>query len=259
MGTTQEYRRAMVTGASSGIGIAFADRLADAGSDLILVARNRERLGEVAERIRARTHRVVDVLPADLEDREQLAAVEARLRERDDIDLLVNNAGYGHTGDFVEQPVEHSQGQIDCNITALTRLAHAAMHSMRAVHRGAILNVASGAAWIPTPKMAVYAATKAYVVHFTQALAEEARADGVTVSVVCPGFTRTEFQERASYDASALPAFIWQTADQVAGEALQAMASGKVVCNTGLHNKLTAGMLTFVPRQMLAKAAARLG
>lgn len=259
MGTQRHYRRAMVTGASSGIGTAIAERLADAGSDLILVARNRARLDEIAGRIASKTHRVVEVMQADLEDRAQLAGVEARLRERDDIDLLVNNAGYGHTGAFAELPVEDAQGQIDCNITALTRLAHAALHSMRAVHRGAILNVASGAAYIPTPKTAVYAATKAYVLHLTRALAEEARADGVTVSVVCPGFTRTEFQERARYDTSTLPDFVWQTADQVAREALDALAAGSVVCDSGLHNKVLKGVLAFVPAQLLAKAAGRLG
>jgi short-subunit dehydrogenase len=253
------YRRALVTGASSGIGKAFAERLAGAGSDLVLVARNAERLQELGDELCRHGSGQVEVIAADLEDREQLAAVESRLIEPGDIDLLVNNAGYGYTGAFAEVPLAKSQGQIDCNITALTRLAHAALQAMSENGDGAILNVASGAAFIPTPQMAVYAATKAYVVHFTQALAEEARRDGVTISVVCPGFTRTEFQERAKYDSSSLPDFVWQSADEVAAEALEALAAGKVVCNTGLQNKVAAQVIGLLPRSLVVGLAGRLG
>jgi short-subunit dehydrogenase len=251
------YKRALVTGASSGIGRAFAEQLAAAGSDLVVVARNRERLEELAFRVHETRGRQVEILPADLENRDQLAAVEARLRDHDDIDLVVNNAGFGHTGAFAALPVERSQAQIDCNITALTRLAHAALQSMRPRGRGAILNVASGAAFLPTPNLAVYAATKAYVVSFTQGLHEEAKRFGVTVSVVCPGFTRTEFQDRAHYDASQIPSFAWQTPEAVVDEALAALQTRKVVCIPGLQNKVTMGILSFVPRSTLAGFVSR--
>ena len=243
---------ALVTGASSGIGKAFATQLAAGGTDLVLVARNQKRLDELASRLRTEHGRRVEVITADLEDRGALASVEARLREHDDVDLLVNNAGYGHTGRFADLDVEKSQGQIDCNVVALTRLAHAALQSMRKTRRGGILNVASGAAFLPSPSLAVYAATKAFVVSFTQALREEVRKDGIKVSVVCPGFTRTEFQERAKYDTSALPGFIWQAPEDVAAEALAALAADKVVVSTGLQNKIMAGVIPLVPRSMIA-------
>jgi short-subunit dehydrogenase len=259
MATTDISRRALVTGASSGIGKSFAEALAAGGTDLVLVARSRERLEELASRLRSAHGRDVEVLQADLEDRQQLARVEARLRDRDDVDLLLNNAGYGHTGNFAELPVDQSQGQIDCNITALTRLAHASLASMKRARRGAILNVASGAAFLPTPTLAVYAATKAYVVSFTQGLAEEVKREGIQVAVVCPGFTRTEFQQRAKYDTAKVPGFAWQTPEQVVGEALDALRAHKLICVPGFGNKVTMGLINLVPRSAIAGLAARFG
>jgi hypothetical protein len=251
------FKRALVTGASSGIGKAFAERLGENRTDLVVVARSRERLEELADRLRVRNGCEVEVLQADLEDRNQLATVEARLA-RGDVDLLVNNAGFGHTGAFVELPVEHAQAQIDCNITALTRLAHAGLASMRKAGRGAILNVASGAAFMPTPNLAVYAATKAYVVSLTHGLHQEAKGFGVTVSAVCPGFTRTEFQDRAHYDSRQVPSFAWQTAEAVADEALSALDARKVVCIPGLQNRVTMSLLTFVPNATIASLVGRM-
>ena len=255
--TTKIASQALVTGASSGIGKAFASTLAAGGTDLVLVARNRDRLEALAAELRAKHGRKVDVLPADLENRGELAKVEARLRDKDDIDLLVNNAGYGHTGRFADLELEKSQGQIDCNVVALTRLAHAALQSMRRARRGGIINIASGAAFLPSPTLAVYAATKAFVVSFTQALREEVKGDGIKVTVICPGFTRTEFQDRAHYDASALPGFVWQTPEQVVSEGLAALGAGKVVVSTGIHNKITAGFINLIPRSMIAGIVGR--
>ena len=257
MVTTKIASLALVTGASSGIGKSFATQLAAGGTDLILVARNQKRLDEVAARLRSDHGRRVDVLPADLEDRADLARIEARLRDHADIDLLVNNAGFGHTGRFADLALEKSQAQIDCNVTALVRLSHAALQSMRKARRGGIVNIASGAAFLPSPTLAVYAATKAFVVSFTQALREEVKGDNVRVTVVCPGFTRTEFQTRAEYDTSALPSFVWQTPDAVVSESLSALAAGKVIVNTGIQNKVMAGVIGFVPRSMIAGLVGR--
>jgi len=257
MSTTEISKRALVTGASSGIGKAFAEALAAGGTDLVLVARNRERLEELAARLRSSYGRDVEVIQADLEDREQLARVEARLRDRDDIDFLVNNAGYGHTGNFAELPLDKSQGQIDCNIVALTHLAYAALQSMRRARRGTILNVASGAAFLPSPTLTVYAATKAYVVSFTQGLAEETKHDGVKVAVVCPGFTRTEFQERAQYDSNSVPGFAWQTPQQVVEESLGALRAGKLICIPGIGNKVTMQIINLIPRSAIAGLVGR--
>src|SRR5690242_4262241 len=131
---------AMVTGASSGIGKCFAQALAARGTDLILVARNKNRLDELAAELRSKHGRDVTVLPADLEKPDELALVEKRLHDDARIDLLINNAGYGVTGNFADLPLEQSQGQIECNIIALTRLSHAALTTMRSSRRGGIIN-----------------------------------------------------------------------------------------------------------------------
>lgn len=252
------FRLALVTGASSGIGKVFARELAARGADLVIVARDEKRLGELAGELRDRHGREVEILRADLRERAELAAVETRLRAEPGIDLLVNNAGYGVAGTFADQPLEDSQGQIDLNVTALTRLTRAALAQMRPTGRGGVINVASGAAFLPTPSLAVYAATKAYVVNLSQALHEEVRGDGLTVTVVCPGLTRTEFQARAHYDASRFPELAWQTPEQVVRETLDAFTRAKPLCIPGMQNRLVSGLLHLVPRSAMGPLVARL-
>jgi len=250
---------AMVTGASSGIGKSFAEALAARGTDLVLVARNRARLEELAADLRSRHGRDVSVLAADLEKPDELAVVEKRLHEDARIDLLVNNAGYGVTGNFADLSIEESQGQVACNVVALTRLAHAALRTMKPSRRGGIINIASGAAFLPTPQISVYCATKAYVVNFSLALNEETRAHGVRCLVVCPGFTRTEFQSRANYDTSAMPSFVWQTADEVVKESLAAYDNGDAMLVPGFQNRVTMTLTSLLPKTWLASLAGRLG
>jgi len=250
---------AMVTGASSGIGKSFAEALAARGTDLVLVARNRSRLEELADELRRRHGRDVTVLVADLEKPDELALVEKHLHNDARIDLLINNAGYGVTGNFADLSMEQSQGQIDCNIVALTRLAHAALSTMKPSRRGGIINIASGAAFLPTPQISVYCATKAYVVNFSLALHEETKAHGVHCMVVCPGFTRTEFQSRANYDTSAMPSFVWQTADDVVRESLTAYDNGESLLVPGIQNRMTMLLTNVIPRTWLASLAGRLG
>lgn len=250
---------ALVTGASSGIGKSFAEALAARGTDLVLVARNKSRLDELAEELHRRHGRNVSVLAADLEKPDELAVVEKRLHEDARIDLLVNNAGYGVTGNFADVPISQSQGQVDCNVVALTRLSHAALTTMKPSRRGGIINVASGAAFLPTPQISVYCATKAYVVNFSLALHEEVRAHGVHCLVVCPGFTRTEFQARANYDTSAMPAFVWQTADDVVRETLAAYDRGESMLVPGIQNRISMTLASIVPKTWLASLAGRLG
>jgi short-subunit dehydrogenase len=188
-----------------------------------------------------------------------ISSVEQLLREDARIDLLVNNAGYGVTGNFSELPIEKSQGQIDCNIVALTRLAHAALSTMRPSRRGGIINIASGAAFLPTPQISVYCATKAYVVNFSLALNEEVKQHGVRCLVVCPGFTRTEFQSRANYDTSAMPSFVWQTADDVVRESLAAYDKGDAMLVPGIQNRVTMALTSVIPKSMLASLAGKIG
>lgn len=250
---------ALVTGASSGIGKCFAEALAARGTDLVLVARSQPRLEELAAELRSRHGREVSVIVADLEKPEELALVEKRLHEDARIDLLVNNAGYGVTGPFADTPVPRAQGQIDCNIVALTRLTHAALTTMKPSRRGGILNIASGAAFMPTPGIAVYCATKAYVVSFSLALNEELKGHGVRCLAVCPGFTRTEFQSRANYDTSAMPSFVWQTPEECVAEALEAWDRGETLHTTGLPNRLLMPLLSLLPKTWIAPLAGRLG
>jgi uncharacterized protein len=237
------WQRALVTGASSGIGEALARRLAAGGADLVLVARNRERLEHLADQLSDRHGIDAEVLTADLADRDQLATVEARVAdETEPVELVVNNAGFGYSGLFGEIPVEDEDAEIQVNIVALMRLSHAAITRMRGDGsarrpRGGILLISSIASFEPLPRTANYAATKAYVTSFGQALHEEARRDGITVTTVCPGLTRTEFQSRGGDDQSDIPELFWQTADQVATEALAGIDRGRALVTTGLINK----------------------
>ena len=243
---------ALVTGASSGIGLVFARTLAARGHDLVVVARSVDKLGELASSLPVD----VEVIGADLADDAGVASVEARLRATErPVDLLVNNAGFGTTGRFAELPLEDEDQEIRLNVLALTRLTGAALPGMVARRRGAIVNVASIAAFQPTPGTATYGATKAYVLSFTQALREELRGTGVRALVLCPGFTRTEFQERANYEVKGLAARFWQTPEAVVEAALTAVDKDAGVCVPGWQNKVAAGATHLAPRRLLPRLA----
>jgi uncharacterized protein len=201
----RRYTRALITGASSGIGEALARELAARHVDLVLVARSADRLAELADELH-RAHDVdVELLPADLTDDDGLQAVEARLRQVDaPIDLLVNNAGVGQVGDFVDLDVDGAQQQIELNILAPVRLAHAALPGLRD-RGGGILNVSSISANQPVPRMATYAATKAFLTSWSESLHEELRGSGVHVTALAPGFTRTGFVDAADAGTEAKP------------------------------------------------------
>lgn len=244
------WERALVTGASSGIGMAFARVLAARGADLVVTARDGERLEALAAELRSGSGRGVDVevLVADLADRAQLDSVVARL-EADDrpIDLLVNNAGFGFSGDFVELDRDGETSVVDVNIVALHRLAHAAGTAMSARGRGGILNVSSIAGYGPAPRAATYAATKAFVTSFSEALHAELGPQGVVVSCLCPGLTRTEFQQRAGSNTDATPDFLWQSAEAVAEAGMAGIDAGKAVVVPGAHNKVLSAGIRLAP------------
>ena len=243
---------ALVTGASSGIGRVFATALAARGHDLVVVARSEDKLEELAASVSVD----VEVIGADLATDAGTAQVEERLRSSDrPVDLLVNNAGFGTTGRFAELPVDEEDQEIRLNVLALTRLTSAALSGMVARGRGAVLNVASIAAFQPTPGTATYGATKAYVLSFTQALREELRGTGVKAVALCPGFTRTGFQERANFELKGLAARFSQTSEEVVDAALVALEKDAGLCVPGWQNKLAAGATHVAPRRLLPRVA----
>jgi short-subunit dehydrogenase len=250
----RHWTRALVTGASSGIGDAFARQLAATGTDLVVVARRRDRLEALAERLAVE----VEVLPADLGDREARRLVEDRLGDdAAPVDLLVNNAGIGMVGPFHEVDADELERQIELNVIALMRLTHAAVVGMRRRGRGTIVNISSLAGLQPLPKHAVYAATKAFVSNLDDALVEEARGSGVTITTVAPGFIDTEFMGRAATDDQTrrLPGYLWMTADAVASAGLAAAAKGDPMCVPGLGYQAFAVASAPAPRWLRRRAA----
>jgi len=240
-------RRALVTGASAGIGEEFARRLARDGFDLTLVARRRDRLEALAQELQQSDGGQAEVLGADLASSDECARVEEYLR-RHEVELLVNNAGFGTFGDFHDLPLEREVEEIKLNVLALVRLAHAALQGMVARGRGGIINVASMAAFQPIPHNATYAATKAYVLHFSEALHEEVRPHGVTVTALCPGPVHTEFQEVAGLAPDRVPGAVWTDTTLVVDAALSALRGRRAICIPGAINAMMAASVRLAPR-----------
>lgn len=241
--------RALVTGASSGIGAAFAERLARDEYNVTLVARDRSRLDKLATKLQKRYGVEADVLSADLTRASDLCLVEHRVSGDPGLDVLVNNAGFGTSGAFARLDADREEDAIRLNVIALVRLTHAALPGMTARRRGAIINVSSMAAFQPGPFNATYCATKAYVNSFTEAIHEELRGTGVKVQALCPGFTRTEFQKRAGLDTSHLPEFVWMSPESVVDASLDGLGRD-VVLVPGYANRAVAAMATAMPRSV---------
>ncbi len=250
-------RRALVTGASAGIGAAFAERLAHEGYDLVIVARDRERLETRAQQMRERSSVQVEVLPADLTEPAELHIVEAVIADAH-LELLVNNAGFGTMGTFAELDAEREEAEIRLNIVALVRLTRAALPGMIQRKSGAIINVSSMAALQPAPYNATYGATKAFVNSFTEAIHEELRGSGVRVQALCPGFTRTEFQQRAGVDVSRVPQAAWMAPEAVVESSLAGLRRGDLVYVPGLANRVVSTLVSAVPRSLSRRVAAAL-
>jgi short-subunit dehydrogenase len=249
---------ALVTGASAGIGQAIARALARDDHDLVLVARDASRLEALAKELNAHFGTRSEVLPADLTDPGELARVEARIGAEPAIDVVVNNAGFGTFGRFHELPLDTEVREVQLNVIALMRLTHAAANAMVARGGGAILNVSSIAGAQPIPGNATYGATKAFVTNFSESLHEELRGRGVTVTALCPGFTRTEFQERSGFEPERVPSFAWQSAEQVADAAVDAMKKGKATVVPGALNRVTASLSYALPHAVTRRIAGSL-
>jgi len=239
---------ALVTGPTSGIGRSFARALAARGHDLVLVARNEDRLAETADELRSTYGIAVEVLPADLVDRAQLAKVEARLADRGEpVRLLVNNAGFGLRGRFLDNDLAQEQAQLDVLVTAVMRLTHAALGSMLAEGRGQIVNVSSMAGFL---QRGSYSAAKSYVTKLSQWAHHEYAGQGVQVMAVCPGFVRTEFHQRLGSDTDSAPRLLWLDPDRLVAEALADLDAGRALSIPSKRYKAIAVVVRVVPASL---------
>lgn len=251
---------ALITGASSGIGLELAALAARDRHDLFLLARNRERLDSIGRGLQEEFGVRVSVLAKDLREASAPADIGRELDGRGiTIDVLVNNAGFGLYGFFAETPVDRELEMIQVNVAALTHLTKVFLPGMLERRRGRILNVASTAAFQPGPLMAVYYATKAYVLSFSEALANETAGTGVTVTALCPGMTRTEFQQRAGIGRIPLVrAPLVSEAADVARQGWEATKRGKRVVIPGIANRALVQAERITPRRLVTAIARKL-
>jgi short-subunit dehydrogenase len=235
--TTSPKGTALVTGASSGIGAVYADRLAKRGYDLILVARNKSRLATLAHRIAGDTGRSVETIAADLKDKGGLVQMETLLRTDPRITLLVNNAGIGATAPLLQADVEKMDAMIRLNVGALMRLTYAAVPGFVARGGGTLINIASIVAISPEALNGVYGGTKAFVLALSQSLQHELAAKGVRIQVVLPGATATEFWDIAGRPVHQLPSAIVMSAEDMVDAALAGLDQGETVTIPALPDK----------------------
>ena len=240
-------KTALVTGATAGIGFEFADELASRKMNLVLVARNEERLEKIALELRSRHGVLVEALGADLSDRKQIDQVAHRASQAD-IDLVINNAGYGLNESFFDNNVEAEQQLLDVLVTAVMRISHATLPGMRERDRGGVINVSSVAGWMSS---GTYSAAKSWVTTFSESMAMQLRDTNVHVMALCPGFTRTEFQDRAGMETETIPDWMWLDARSVVNDALKDFASGQPVSVPGVQYKALGLVAQYLPRPLV--------
>ncbi len=249
---------ALITGASGGLGEEFAKLFALDGYDLVLVARNQERLQSVAKELEAQYHITTHILPCDLSVPNAALVLVQELQKRNiTVHTLVNNAGFGAYGLFHETTYEQEKQLLQVNITTLTDLTKMLLPTMVVNKTGGILNIASTAAFQPGPLMAVYYASKAYVMHFSVALSEELRGTGVTVTCLCPGPTKTGFEKNAHMGSSQLFRRKTMDAATVARIGYRALETKRPLVVAGKLNTFGAFMTRFIPRIWAARVAMR--
>ncbi|SCL23441.1 hypothetical protein GA0070616_2726 [Micromonospora nigra] len=244
-------RRALITGATAGIGAAFARRLAADGWDLILVARDAMRLTGFAEELTAAHGRRVETLPADLSTDDGCATVERRLAAEPAVGLLVNNAGISLNTPFLRSTAADEARLLRLNVHAVMRLTLAALRTMVERHDGAVINVSSVAGFGPVMPGSTYSASKAWVTNFSESVGLSARPFGVRVMALCPGYTRTEFHQRAGIDMSRTPRWLWLRAEDVVDEALRDLRKDRAVSVPGWKYKLAVAALRHSPRRLV--------
>ena len=237
---------ALITGASSGIGAAFARQMASRGHDLVLAARRLDHLEAIAAEVRQQHGVRVEVVVADLSSPAEVQRVERHIAGSRSVDLLINNAGFGTVGYFGEIDLDKQLEMIQVHLVASVRLTRAVLPGMISAGRGAIINVSSPAAFIPTPGNATYSGTKAFLTAFSEALAAELRGTGVKVQVLVPGFTHTGFYDTPEFRRvgmkskveSRIPGTMWMTADELVAGSLKALERDRLLCTPGFANRL---------------------
>jgi short-subunit dehydrogenase len=246
---------ALITGPTSGIGAGYARRYASDGYDLVLVARDVDRLTKLAAELEGSAGSI-EVLPADLADPAGRDKVAGRLAAG--VRVLVNNAGFGTSGEFWTADPALLQAQLDVNVTAVLQLTRAAVPAMLDAGAGTVINIASVAGLL-SGRASTYSASKAWVVSFTEGLANDLQGTGVGVHAVCPGFVHTEFHARAGIDMAKLPSFLWLEVDDVVGKSLADIAAGKVVSVPGVQYKALVSAGRMIPRRLMRAAVKRVG
>ncbi|AFC45894.1 hypothetical protein OCO_47020 [Mycobacterium intracellulare MOTT-02] len=246
---------ALITGPTSGIGAGYARRFARDGYDLVLVARDADRLNRLADELKS-TAGDVEVLPADLGDAADRQRVSDRLAAG--VRVLVNNAGFATSGDFWSTDPAVLQSQLDVNVTAVMHLTRAALPGMLDAGAGTVINIASVAGLVPG-RGSTYSASKAWVISFSEGLSVGLQGTGVSVHAVCPGYVRTEFHARAGIDMSKSPSFMWLEVDDVVSQSLADIARGKVISIPGLQYKAIIAAERMIPRTLMRAVTKRVG
>jgi len=242
-------RTALITGATAGIGRAFACELAARGMSLVLVARDETRLLELAGKLNFEFGVEVQIMSADLSNHAQIDEVACRAAAND-IDLVVNNAGFGLNQPFVGGDVQAEQQMLDVLVTAVMRITHAALPGMVERNRGGVINVSSVASWLAS---GTYSAAKSWVTTFSESLATQLRGSNVHVMALCPGFTRTEFHDRANMETATIPEWMWLEVDDVVKEALTDFAGQHAVSVPGVQYKSLGLVAQYLPRPFVRK------
>ncbi len=249
-------KNAYVTGASQGIGKEFVRSLAKQ-YNVVLISRSMPDLKKVISEIEPTAKGLLTAHSFDLTKKKSQEELSEMMKNDSDFELLVNNAGFGTVGEFCKLDIEKELEQINLNVKALVYLTHTALAEFKKNKKGFIINVASIAGFLPAPGSATYAATKAFVKSFTEAIHEEALPHGIHVQALCPGLTHSDFHDRAGIQKSKYPSIMWQTAAEVVEESLSALRYNEAVCITGTVNQGVVGLTGLIPRSWIRKGAGK--